>query len=382
MRWPDDPRPRLRPDRPDRGRRAALPRPSSPNVTRLPGPRHVHRRPRPSGRATRLAARPITADRIVHRRRRRADVPPASPGSTTSTFHTSDTSCASTTCPRRMIDRRRRLRRRGVRARLLLARRRGHRAAAAAALLRDQDERVAERFTALAQDRCDVRLEPRSPASRAARRRHSCCTCPDGATLEADVLLVATGRTPNADRLDVEHDRHRGDADGRVVVDEYQRTTVEGIWALGDVSSPYQLKHVANHEARIVQHNLLHPDDLRASRPPVRAERGVHPPAGRRGRADRAGRRDAGLRYVTIAAGLRRHRLRLGDGGHHRASSSSSPTRPPANCSARTSSARRRRTVIQPLIQAMSFGLDARSMAPRPVLDPPGDARGRRERAC
>jgi mycothione reductase len=47
------------------------------------------------------------------------------------------------------------------------------------------------------------------------------------------------------------------------VVDEYQRTTADGVWALGDVSSPYQLKHVANHEARIVAHNLAHPDDLR-----------------------------------------------------------------------------------------------------------------------
>jgi mycothione reductase len=34
---------------------------------------------------------------------------------------------------------------------------------------------------------------------------------------------------------------------------------------LGDVSSPYQLKHVANHEAKVVAHNLLHPDALRAT---------------------------------------------------------------------------------------------------------------------
>jgi mycothione reductase len=41
------------------------------------------------------------------------------------------------------------------------------------------------------------------------------------------------------------------------VVDEYQRTTGRGIYALGDVSSAYQLKHVANHEMRVVRHNLL-----------------------------------------------------------------------------------------------------------------------------
>jgi mycothione reductase len=44
---------------------------------------------------------------------------------------------------------------------------------------------------------------------------------------------------------------------GQVVVDEYQRTSARGIFALGDVSSDYQLKHVANHEARVVKHNLL-----------------------------------------------------------------------------------------------------------------------------
>ena len=50
---------------------------------------------------------------------------------------------------------------------------------------------------------------------------------------------------------------------GRVRVDAYGRTTAEGVWSLGDASSPYQLKHVANHEARQVAHNLVHPDDLR-----------------------------------------------------------------------------------------------------------------------
>ena len=37
------------------------------------------------------------------------------------------------------------------------------------------------------------------------------------------------------------------------------------MFALGDVSSDYQLKHVANHEMRVVKHNLLHPDDLTSS---------------------------------------------------------------------------------------------------------------------
>ena len=88
--------------------------------------------------------------------------------------------------------------------------------------------------------------------------------------LPADVVLVATGRQPNTDVLDARAGGLDVRADGLLDVDEYQRALcdgrpVEGVWALGDVSSPYQLKHVANAEARTVQHNLLHPDDLRAT---------------------------------------------------------------------------------------------------------------------
>ena len=46
-----------------------------------------------------------------------------------------------------------------------------------------------------------------------------------------------------------------------------QRAGAAGFFALGDVSSQYQLKHVANHEARVVRHNLLNPDAMVASDP-------------------------------------------------------------------------------------------------------------------
>lgn len=82
-------------------------------------------------------------------------------------------------------------------------------------------------------------------------------TCQDGTKVRGDALLVATGRVPNGDLLDAEQAGVKVTGDGRVVVDQYQRTTARGVFALGDVSSEYQLKHVANHEARVVRHNLL-----------------------------------------------------------------------------------------------------------------------------
>jgi mycothione reductase len=88
-----------------------------------------------------------------------------------------------------------------------------------------------------------------------------CMTLDDGSRLETDLLLVATGRVSNGDRLNAAAAGLALHDDGRVKVDANQRTSVPHIWALGDVSSDYQLKHVANHEARVVAHNLAHPDD-------------------------------------------------------------------------------------------------------------------------
>ncbi len=86
---------------------------------------------------------------------------------------------------------------------------------------------------------------------------------------EAESVLVALGRTPNSDLIGAEEvgiDTHE---DGRVVVDDYLRVLsngkpVEGLFALGDMCSAMQLKHVANHQARVVAHNLRHPTDLRS----------------------------------------------------------------------------------------------------------------------
>jgi mycothione reductase len=127
-------------------------------------------------------------------------------------------------------------------------------------LLRTQDETVAERFTAVARERWDVHLG-HEPVGASADASGVAVELTDGTVVRGDLLLVATGRVPNGDRLDLPEAGIPTHPDGRIVVDDQQRTPVDGIFALGDVSSPYQLKHVANHESRVVQHNLLHPDE-------------------------------------------------------------------------------------------------------------------------
>jgi mycothione reductase len=78
-------------------------------------------------------------------------------------------------------------------------------------------------------------------------------------TYSADALLLAVGRRPNTANLDVEAAGLEVKANGQLVVDEHLRTSRPHIWALGDVDSPELLKHVANHEARVVRRNLEDP---------------------------------------------------------------------------------------------------------------------------
>jgi mycothione reductase len=122
-------------------------------------------------------------------------------------------------------------------------------------LLTHCDPTICEAFTELASHKWQLRTHRNVVGSRQ-EADGVALELDDGSVLRADMLLVATGRLPNGDLLDAHHAGVEVD-DGAVVVDEYQRTTARGIFALGDVSSPYQLKHVANHEARVARDNLL-----------------------------------------------------------------------------------------------------------------------------
>ncbi|WP_091449692.1 mycothione reductase [Actinokineospora iranica] len=232
------------------------------------------------------------------------------------------------------------------------------------ALLRGEDRDISLRFTQLAQQCWDVRLDRKAVlAERAGDGVRLHLEGPDGAeTVEGDLLLVAVGRTPNADLLAVEEGGIAVAPTGHVMVDEFQRTSADGVWALGDISSPWELKHVANHEARIVQHNLLNPGRLRAAdhrfvphavfTAPQIASVGLTEQDAERGDARWVAATEAysGVAYGWAMEDTTGFAKILADpatgqilGGHI-----IGPQAP---------------TLLQPIIQAMSFGLDARSMA-------------------
>ena len=129
-------------------------------------------------------------------------------------------------------------------------------------LLRVLDREIAAAYTDLARAQWDVRTGVEAVDARQDEAGIE-LRLSDGSVVTGDTLLVATGRAPNTDDLGLERTAVRTHDDGRVVVDRFGRTDVTGVWSLGDASSEHQLKHVANHEARVVAHNLAHPDELR-----------------------------------------------------------------------------------------------------------------------
>lgn len=124
-----------------------------------------------------------------------------------------------------------------------------------ATLLTNCDDDICERFTDIASKKWEI-VSHHTVVDATEDAAGITLRLDDDSAVHADTLLVATGRIPNGDLLDAELAGVKVN-DGMVSVDEYQRTTARNIFALGDVSSSYQLKHVANHEARVVRNNLL-----------------------------------------------------------------------------------------------------------------------------
>ena len=67
-------------------------------------------------------------------------------------------------------------------------------------------------------------------------------------TLEADIVLVAIGRRPRLDGVDVEALGLALDDRGRIAIDSYYRTNVPGVYAIGDIVAGPMLAHKAEEE--------------------------------------------------------------------------------------------------------------------------------------
>lgn len=233
-------------------------------------------------------------------------------------------------------------------------------------LLMPQDEEISRAFTDLVDGQWDLRLgrELSEVAGEPGKLR---LTLDDKTVIEADTLLVAVGRRPNSDHLDVERAGIACDDKGLITVDAQLRTNASGVWALGDIAAGGPpLKHVANRQATVVADNLLHPGRPRSmSYDVVPSAVFTSPQIAQVGRTEQEAR-EQGLdyasgvhRYADVAygwaledtTGFCKVLAERGTGrllGAHILGDQAA-------------------TLVQPLVLAMRFGLTARDVAEQPL---------------
>ena len=96
-------------------------------------------------------------------------------------------------------------------------------------------------------------------------------------------LLVATGRRPNTDDLGLDKAGIATDARGYIQVDDQLRTTVSGVWAIGDCNGRGAFTHTSYNDFEIVATNLLDNDQGRVSDRITAYALYTDPPLGRAG---------------------------------------------------------------------------------------------------
>ena len=110
--------------------------------------------------------------------------------------------------------------------------------------------------------------------------------------LEADAVLLATGRRPNTKDLNLEVAGVEVDVRGAIIVDEYLKTTNPNIRAVGDVKGGLQFTYISLDDYRIVREDLFGVKERRTGdRNPVSYSVFIDPPLSRIGLNEEEARR-------------------------------------------------------------------------------------------
>ena len=131
-------------------------------------------------------------------------------------------------------------------------------------LLNGHDKDISRKITDLFQRRITVHLD--TTIKNIKSENHTgieldCSSNGNDFSISTDELLVATGRVPTSDELNLSASDIQT-CDGYITTNKYMMTNVDGVFALGDVTNPAQLKHTANSETRVISHNLIHPNNM------------------------------------------------------------------------------------------------------------------------
>src|SRR5499433_1018731 len=181
-------------------------------------------------------------------------------------------------------------------------------------LLAREDSDVAEEvYKILREDGIDVRLKTRATRVETnAQGKIQLTVSGDGgeATVEGSHLLIATGRRPNVDHLNLGVAGVEMDENGYVKVNDCLETNVPGIYAIGDTKPGPAFTHISYDDFRIIQANLLQNGNERIDGRPVPYTIFMDPQLGRVGLTEKEARaqgrsiRVAKLLMANVARGI------------------------------------------------------------------------------
>ena len=137
-------------------------------------------------------------------------------------------------------------------------------------------------------------------------------------TLQADAVLLATGRKPAVNGLNLEAAGVRTDERGAIIVDEQLRTTNPSVYALGDVKGGLQFTYISLDDYRIVRDHWFGDKKRSVSdRNPVSYSVFIDPPLARIGLNEEEACKqnlDVRIRKLPVSAIPRAHTLGATDG--------------------------------------------------------------------
>jgi len=181
-------------------------------------------------------------------------------------------------------------------------------------LLAREDSDVAEEvYKILREDGIDVRLKTRASRVEANAQGEIQLTVNGDsgeATVNGSHLLIATGRRPNVDHLNLGAAGVEMDEKGYVKVNDRLETNVSGIYAIGDIKPGPAFTHISYDDFRIIQANLLQNGDARIEGRPVPYTIFMDPQLGRVGLTEKEARaqgrsiRVAKLAMANVARGI------------------------------------------------------------------------------
>src|SRR5215510_9407503 len=181
-------------------------------------------------------------------------------------------------------------------------------------LLAREDSDVAEEVCKiLGEDGIDVRLKTRANQVETNEQGEIQLTVSgDGgeATVKGSHLLIAAGRRPNVDHLNLVAAGVETDEKGYVKVNDRLETNVAGIYAIGDIKPGPAFTHISYDDFRIIQANLLQNGNARIDGRPMPYTIFMDPQLGRVGLTEKEARaqgrsiRVAKLSMANVARGI------------------------------------------------------------------------------